>query len=61
MKFINILQEIIIDTGEVGHSFKYRLTSEEEEELKKKKRKRTKKRVFGSWFSSHNNKKHLEK
>jgi len=65
MKFDNILQEINIDTGEVGHYFKNKMTPEEEEELKKKaekeKRKRRGKRAFGSWFTSHNNKKHLEK
>lgn len=63
MKFNKVINEITIDAGEVGHEFKKRLTPEEEkkekEEEKKEKRKRSRKRVFGAWFSRHNNRKYV--
>jgi len=52
MKFKDILQEIKLDTGIVGQ------VSQEKEVEKPKKKKRRK--VFGSWFTSHDNKKHLK-
>ncbi|MFW6225897.1 MAG: hypothetical protein ACOC3V_02960 [bacterium] len=64
MKFEKAINEIKIESGDLGHFVK-RTTTKEDEELKEKekkeKRKRSKKRVFGSWFSSHNNKKHIDK
>lgn len=61
MKFKQILQEMDLDAGEVGHSFIHKISPEEAEKLQKKQKIKRKKKVFGSWFTSHDNKKHLEK
>ena len=65
MIFEKVLNELTIDTGEAGHSFKEKISAEEAEKIKEKekkeKRKRSRKRVFGSWFTSHNNLKHANK
>jgi len=53
MKFKDILQEIRLETGTVGKV----LQDKEVEKPVKKKRGR---KVFGLWFKSHGNKKHLE-
>lgn len=60
MKFNKVINEINLDTGQVG-SFIDRMTDKEREEYNKKvkKVKRSKKRVFGSWFTNHNNTKHI--
>lgn len=62
MKFNKVINEITVDSGQVG-SFIDRRSEDEikdaEEEKKKEKRKRSRKRVFGTWFSRHNNRKYI--
>jgi hypothetical protein len=64
MKFNKVINEIAVDSGEVGHFVKRITPEQEQEELekeKKEKRKKSRKRVFGSWFTKHNNVGHINK